>query len=109
MTDDLDMIDAAILLHLCDVTKSYKKAITDGIGVDVSVQTVGRRVEELVDQGLLTRCFLPDEDYVAAGVKITGSGRDAVDGLVYCRRCDAVQREEDACTTVGVEEVVSDG
>lgn len=80
----IDIVDLRILDTVSETT-TYKKAVFEQLDADISVQSVGRRIERLCEQDLLKRRFLE------------GSGSANV-GFTTSEKGDAVLAEAEVCT-----------
>lgn len=117
----LDITDLRILFLLQDAdgplwkNKIHEKLDDLTTAADAadtaSVQTVGRRVDQLNDNGYLDNQIVSPEELkrdLIIGFEPTEKGVDALDDIEVCEGCESVAGEDDhQCSWVGLDEYFS--
>lgn len=111
MNNDLDLTDIRILYYLREHGSALKSTIHNESTVEVSVQTVGRRVNDLYEQDLVEQCLLRNPDQRKNfGFTVTEQGLaaldQALDELRICKDCGDVCSRDDLCNYVPLAEVL---
>lgn len=85
----------AVMEYLAEEGPTWKKRIHDEAGLGVSVQTIGRDVDVLLDEGLVqSEPMTSEEAYrtVVIGFDLSDEGREFVESHRVCTLCEDVVR-----------------
>lgn len=100
--DALDRLDYCILAELSDA-KLWKKEVYNRVNVDMSVQTVGRRIGDMYEAGYLESGLVEAagirRDYIQ-GFWLSDQGEEALDQAKICTECGTLwpRGNDDPCT-----------
>jgi DNA-binding PadR family transcriptional regulator len=95
---NVDQVDLQILSVVNETDDPWwKKLISEQID-DVSVQSIGRRVDSLQEEGYLKRVFLDLDEgpgRASIGYRISDDGQALLQSAEVCTKCEKLRRDVD--------------